>query len=435
MDERRKGLSSLLDQAEAIAQKAADESRKLTDDERSEYDRLIGDHDELLADIERSESLENRRHNLADSVTPPPKPEPRVELVQDEADKTNAPLGEFLQAVALRCGYEGRVNNRAKIEKRATGLSEGVPADGGFLVDTDMAEGLFERTMQTAMLPSRCRNLSISSNANSIKINAIDESSRADGSRWGGILAYWKNEAAQKTASDPKFRQMELSLHKLVGLCYATDELLEDARALEAVLRAGFEEEFGFKLDDAIVNGDGAGKPLGIMNAPCLVTASSETGQAAATVVAENIENMYSRLWARSIPNAVWLINQNVWPQLFQLHHAVGTGGVSMFVPAGGLADAPAGTLLGRPIIPIEQCQSLGTSGDIILADFTQYVMARKGGIASASSIHLKFDYDETVFRFVMRVDGQPAWSSALTPFKGGSSYTQSPFVALETRS
>ena len=103
-----------------------------------------------------------------------------------------------------------------------------------------------------------------------------------------------------------------------------------------------------------------------------------------------------------------------------------------MFVPAGGLPNAPAGTLLGRPIVPIEQCQTLGTVGDIILADLSQYVIADKGGLESASSIHVRFVYDESVFRFVYRVDGQPIWNSALTPFL--SANTLSPFVALASR-
>jgi HK97 family phage major capsid protein len=97
---------------------------------------------------------------------------------------------------------------------------------------------------------------------------------------------------------------------------------------------------------------------------------------------------------------------------------------------------SPYGTLLGRPVIPIEQCASVGTVGDIILADYNNgYYLAEKGGIKSDMSIHVMFIYDESVFRFVLRVDGQPVRASAMTPYKGGASYTQSHFVALQTRS
>ena len=111
---------------------------------------------------------------------------------------------------------------------------------------------------------------------------------------------------------------------------------------------------------------------------------------------------------------------------------AVGTGGIPVYMPAGGLSQSPYGTLYGKPVLPVWQCQTLGTKGDIIFADLSQYLLAEKGGIDAASSIHVKFVYDETAFRFVMRVDGQPWWNSALMPYKGTN--TQSPFVVLDTR-
>ena len=90
---------------------------------------------------------------------------------------------------------------------------------------------------------------------------------------------------------------------------------------------------------------------------------------------------------------------------------------------------------MGRPVFPIEQCASVGTVGDIIFVDVANgYVVAEKGGIQADMSIHVQFVYDESVFRFVMRVDGQPVRASALTPYKGGAGSSQSHFIALATR-
>ena len=152
--------------------------------------------------------------------------------------------------------------------------------------------------------------------------------------------------------------------------------------------------------------------------------------------MAEIVINLFSRLFASSRMNSAWFINQNVEPQLHTMSIAVGTGGQLIYMPPGGLSGAPYGTLLGRPVIPIEQCASVGTVGDIILGDYTNgYLLAEKGGIKSDMSIHVRFEYDESVFRFVLRVDGQPVRATAMTPYKGGSDYTQSHFVALQTRS
>ena len=88
--------------------------------------------------------------------------------------------------------------------------------------------------------------------------------------------------------------------------------------------------------------------------------------------------------------------------------------------------------MLGYPVIFIEQAQTLGTVGDLCLVDLSQYICADYGNVEEASSIHLKFDYGQTTFRFIYYFDGQPRWKSALTPFKGSD--TLSPFVALATR-
>jgi len=338
-------------------------------------------------------------------------------------------FGEQLQSVIQAATPGASIDSRLSIKNAASGLS-GVPSDGGFLVQTDFSTKLLQRTYETGILAGKCFKMPISTNANSIKINAVDETSRATGSRLGGIRGYWQGEAKELEGSKPEFRQMELSLKKLTGLCYATDELLQDAAALESIIMKGFAEEFGFLVDDAIIRGTGVGKPLGILNSDALVTVAKEGGQAAKSILAENIINMYSRCSSESKAN--WYINRDVLPQLFTMSLPVGTGGAPIFMPAGGISGSPYNTLLGRSIIPMEQCSTLGTVGDIIFADFGEYIWSDKGDIDAAASIHVRFLYDEQVFRFIYRCEGQPGWKSALTPYKGTN--TISPFVALAAR-
>jgi HK97 family phage major capsid protein len=316
----------------------------------------------------------------------------------------------------------------------ASGLNETVQSDGGFLVQQDFVNDLLRDLISQAILAPKCRQQPISGAANSIKINGVDETSRATGSRQGGIQAYWADEADEKTKSKPKFRRIELNLHKLIGLCYATDELLADAAALEGFIRAAFPAEFAFVTDDSILRGTGAGQPLGILNAGCLVTVPKEAGQGADTIVAENVIAMSSRIFAGSYLNSNWYINQMCLPQLHTMSVGVGLGGQLVFMPPGGLTGAPYGSLLGRPVIPIEQASALGDVGDIMLLDLNGYILAQKGGIQSDVSIHVRFVYDESVFRFVLRIDGQPVRATALTPYKGGAGATQSHFVALQAR-
>jgi HK97 family phage major capsid protein len=436
--EYRKEITDLMQQYNSIESACANEGRDPSKQERDEMAEILGKCKEIKALVDVQVQKQSFEDELRDKPEPAEKP-PVVAVTRDEKDKQLErdrfpSFGAQLRAV-MDAGRGARIDPRLwNTNRAATGLSEGVPSDGGFLVQTDFAADLIKQVWQTGMLANRCRRIPISGNANSIKINGIDETSRATGSRWGGVRGYWTAEAGEKVASKPKFRQIQLSLNKLIGLCYGTDELLDDAGALEAVIRQAFVDEFAYLVDDAIINGSGAGQPLGVMNSGSVITESAETGQAAATVVYENIVKMWSRLFAKSRANAVWLISQDVEPQLHTMSLSVGTGGVPVYMPAGGASASPYSTLFGRPVIPIEQCQTLGTAGDIILADLNGgYIMAEKGGMTSDMSIHVRFVYDESVFRFVMRLDGQPVLASPVTPANGGS--TQSHFVTLETRS
>lgn len=407
--------------AMAVLNKAEAEDRFLSEEEQKDIDKYEEEIRAWDESIGRAEKLLAIEPEDRSSEKPEVKPTPAK-----DTEKRFSSFGEQLMAAYRAAMPGGKVDERLST-RAASGLNETTPSDGGFLVQQDFVTELLKRTYETGILASKVKKIPISTNANGMKINAIDEDSRANGSRWGGVQTYWEGEADEITASKPKFRQMELSLKKLTGLCYATDELLQDAAALEAVIRQAFAEEFGFKIDDAILSGSGEGEPLGILNSGAIVTVAKEASQTD-TITVENLIKMWNRLWSRSRANAVWYINQELEPYLYTLK----IGDKPVYIPAGGLSEKPYGTLFGRPVVPIEQCSAAGEVGDIILADIGQYLLIDKGGIKSASSIHVRFLYDENVFRFIYRVDGKPIWTKPLTPYKGSA--TVSPFVTLAKR-
>lgn len=419
-----------LSRAHAVLQAAVDRGERMTDEEQEQHAAAMAEADDLeqqINEIRDLQKIEARRRGIEIPDDPPeqhgdPKP----------AGQGFRNFGEFLQAV-YRADTRGPVDPRLALESRAaSGMSESIGPDGGYLIPDTFIADLIRRTYDRGVLASRVRMLPSAAPGKTI-LPAVDETSRADGSRLGGVRAYWEGEADLMTSSAPKFRRMEIDPKKLTGLCYATDELLQDAALLNAFIPDAFAEEFAFKIDDAIYNGDGAGKPLGILNSPAITTVAKETGQAAATILFENISKMWSRRWVRGT-NYLWLINQEVEEQLDKLALPVGTGGLPAYLPPGGLASQPFGTLKGRPVVPIEHAAAVGTVGDIMLADLSQYVMIQRN-MESATSIHVRFLYNETAFRFIVRVDGQPVWNSPLTPYKGTSGRTLSPFVVLAARS
>jgi HK97 family phage major capsid protein len=191
-----------------------------------------------------------------------------------------------------------------------------------------------------------------------------------------------------------------------------------------------------FVQDDDFLNGTGANQPLGVLNSrnPAIITVTAVSGQGASTVIAENIRDMYSRMYPVGQSRAIWLANNDVFPQLFGMSLSIGTAGYPLWLPANSISGAPYSTLFGRPLILTEKCQTLGTAGDIAFVDLSAYIVAGKANgeaPAIASSMHFKFDYGMQSFRFTMRYDGQPLWRSALTPKY--SSTTLSPYIVLNS--
>lgn len=421
--EFRAKIKALKEEGNLILGKCETEKRAMTADEISRFESINTEMDVLESRMDKYIQINRISDEDLRGIPATPQAKP--------AKPSFRSLGEQLQAVANF--YTGRSQDSRLLEMRAaSGLNEGNPAEGGFLVQTDFTNELLRQTYETNEIPNRCRRIPISGVSNSFSMNVVDETSRATGSRWGGIQVYRTAEGNATTASKPKFARLDIKLEKMFGLCYATDENLADATQLGAIIQQGFTEEIGFKLSDEIIRGDGAGKCLGILNAPCLITVAKESGQTADTVVTENVLKMWKCRKGRGL---VWIYNQELEDQLDTLTLGIGTGGVEMrlFQPptvAGGF-----GTIKGAPAIPSEVASGAGDVGDIILADLSQYLLIDKGGVQAAESIHLMFLTDENTFRFIYRVNGQPIWKSKITPYKRtDSNFYCGPFITLAAR-
>jgi HK97 family phage major capsid protein len=309
-----------------------------------------------------------------------------------------------------------------------------VGEEGGILVAPEFSTSIFERALSgMALLPMTD---SYTVRGNSMRFNGlIDDDKSAAAQRNGGVIGYWVEEGHGFTASRLKWKFKDLRLHKLGVLASVTDEQMSDgAVSLGQFLTRKSGDEIRFLTNDAIIRGTGVGKPQGIMVSGGTVLVAKEAGQAAETVLAENVIKMWVALPARFRSSAVWLVNPEVEGQLDLMTIGMGAANFPVYLPAGGLSASPYGTLKGRPVMSTDLCEALGTAGDIILASMNQYLTIVKGGVQSAVSIHLWFDYMQVAYRFSFRVDGQSWWDSALTPYKGRSGFTQGAFVTLATR-
>lgn len=444
-------LRALVNEADGIYAARSKDERKLTDDENKRLAEIETECEGIESEIDslkrqakmgdRAKAAEADIERLSRFEEPEERPvtESRTDFNQwpvEEADQFFRAAMTFQNSRQLpsNMNEELRDTLSAVIEKRApTGHGTLIDQDGAFLVPSTISSTILQKSHSEGQLLSRVQNVPITV-GNTATWNAIQENSRVSGSRYGGITVGRVGEAGSPTASQAVFERIKLELKKLAALVYVTEEQMEDGPQLLTVINDLVPAAIRFDVEDEIFNSNGGAEMEGILNSPSLVTVSKETGQAAATILFENIVNMWARMYAPSRSSAVWFINQDVEPQLYTMSLAVGTGGVPVYMPAGGASGSPFGTLFGRPVVPLEHCATLGTVGDIVLADMSQYLYATKGGIKTAQSMHVKFVEGETALRFTLRNDGKSWWPSAMTP-ASGSGNTLSPFVALATRS
>lgn len=132
----------------------------------------------------------------------------------------------------------GRMDNRLTYQNSATGLNESIASEGGFLLENEFINDLFESMMAQSQVANRIRMIPIGANTNRLRALGIDENSRANGSRWGGVQAYWVAEAETAAQSKPKFREIEMSLQKLLATKSDYTDVVKNVK--ELLLKAGF---------------------------------------------------------------------------------------------------------------------------------------------------------------------------------------------------
>lgn len=341
-------------------------------------------------------------------------------------------IGEFARVVA-----KGSRPGGHNVDERLTKIydaslstygSEGIGADGGYLVPPDLRTDVIKKVMSEDSLLGYTQQLNTASNSVSV---LVDEVTPWDGTN--GVQAYWLSEAATVTQSKPKLNVTTIRAEKLIAVVPVTDELLADAPALTTWLSDKAGDKITYKVNEAIINGTGVGTPAGIIGAGGTVSQAAESGQTAATVVYNNITKMWSRMRDSQRRGAIWIANQDLEPQLQALVVPGSSPAFPAYLPPGGLSDQKYAMLMGRPIVYSEATSALGTVGDLILADMSTYLTVVKGGgVRQDISIHLWFDQDTTAFRWVLRMGGQPLWKTTVT--RPGSKPIYGSFVTLAAR-
>jgi HK97 family phage major capsid protein len=355
----------------------------------------------------------------------------------------------FFGAVVKAVGVDNAITKQFDIGQKHVDLLTKAPsgqnistdAEGNWLVPDSIAQNIWSN-MEAAPGSILPQTVQFTTSGNNQKIPRIFESSRkaGDGKRFGGIQTYWLDEADEFTSTKFKTGKMQMDLHKLGALVYFTEELLSDEGFnVEGFIKRWVPEAINFAVAESFITGNGVGKPLGVLNSDALITIPALTKAGAAqtnhTILHWNISELYWKNINRS--KASFYAHPDLLQQLeFMYFNDDSTNQRPIYLPANQVNQGPFGTLYGRPVIPYEFMQDFGSKGDIANIDWSAYATLRKaganGGVNFAESIHVRFLFEETAFRFSTRIDGRPLWSSTKEDLNGDT--RRSPFVTLASR-
>lgn len=342
-------------------------------------------------------------------------------------------LGE--QLTAIKNAAMGRkVDERLVKNDLSGGLNTTIDADGGYAIQSDFVGAILDRVYERSLVIDRCTTRSITANSNRANWVTLDDSQDAGQTGAvvaGGVQVYWCEEGTTVLKSKPKYVNDELKLAKIMGICYTTEEMLQDVQFTAETVEQSFTDAVDALLRDGIYNGLGtrdgyASQPYGILKSNALVTVNA-SGDA---LTAQDLLNMKARMVKKNWANAVWVMHPDMEASLPLLNDGKDN---LVFMPAGGIANAQYDTILGRPVIYDEYLPAVGEAGSVLLADFSQYLLIKKGQERKDWSIHVAFLTDEQVFRIILRVNGKPIRN---TTYKvKNSTQTRGAFVALGAKS
>lgn len=420
--------AKLVAEMRGIVTKAEGEDRDLSAEEQAQFDAWKAECDGLDARIARLEGIETAEAVL-DTVVPAASRNAGVVPPRaggPEASREFENLGEFLSSVRFNPNDQ-RLNfvEGVGAETDENGLQAEMRMDnntsGGFMVPTQLRSNIMSVRPQDALVRPRASVIPAGSPPDAaITMPALDQTGSNPGNMFGGMTFNWVEEGGEKSETDAELRAITLTPHEIAGFVTVTDKLLRNwlasAAFIEGLMRGGVSAA----EDYAFLRGTGNTQPLGAINAPATKYLNRATAN---TVTYADLLGMVAVLLMRG-GTPVWSMPQSALPKI-----ATMTDPEGHYIWKANAVDGFAGTLLGYPVRWNNRAPALGSKGDILLADWTYYLIKDGSGPFVAASEHVKFTSNKTVIKIFWNVDGAP-WLNA--PIKEENGYEVSPFVGLD---
>ena len=357
----------------------------LSEEDTAAYDKMEQDVMNLGKEIERLERQAAIDAELSKATSTPLTGKPGAKMGKDEVEKTGRASDEY------KGSFWNAMRVKAPMPSVLNALQEGTDSEGGYLVPDE-----FERTLVEALEEENVfRTL-----AHVIKTSSGDRKIPVVASKGS---ASWVDEEGAYQESDDAFSQVSIGAYKLGTMIKVSEELLADSVFdLEAYISKEFARRIGAREEESFFNGDGKGKPLGILAA----TGGAEVGVTAASataITADEVIDLFYSLKAPYRKNAVWLLNDATVKQIRKLKDSTG-----QYLWQPSLVAGTPDTILGRPVKTSAFMPTAAAGAKTIaFGDFKYYWIADRQGRTFKKLSELFAATGQVGFMGTQRVDGK----------------------------
>jgi HK97 family phage major capsid protein len=438
----RQKHAGLCDQQQAIVDKALDEGRSMTAEEQAEFDNLQKEIDGLVTTIKTAEAVQARAKVLDEPAAlilrPDQIPGPHSQNNKKLDDAGFKNLGEYIHAVRFG-DSKGRLNDLPRGQGQGGGIEVpdafrsqfmpkfrnewgmGVGSEGGFAVPTQFKPEMLMIQPEPSIVRERATVIPAGDPPDgTITMPALSQG--ADGV-FGGVQVYWIGEGQTKPETAGDLEEISLTPKEVAAHTVVTDKLLRNWEAADTFISFLLRTATISAEDFSFLRGNGVAKPMGAINAPgALTVARSVAGQ----INYIDTVNMQAALLPESGSRALYIANQSALPQLATMQDP---DGHYIFIQGDAARGIPA-TLNGIPLKFTGKTPVLGVKGDLMLIDFTYYLIKDGSGPFIAASEHVLFRQNKTVIKVFWNVDGQ-GWVKEPLTLEDGATQV-SPYVVLE---
>jgi HK97 family phage major capsid protein len=372
------------EEAKALLDSAAAEKRDLTAEEQSKFDRINADLDERAAAIETIRNAEEREAKAAAAAS-------GYEVAQ--ASKSDY---DYVRALA-----KGEIRSH-QFETRGTMT----PSNSSGVVPQSFVNRVYDLARAVGPMLDLGERFE-TQGGEDLKIPVLTNYATAVIETPGSAI----------DESEPTFSSITLGAYKYAFLVPVSSELLQDSSIdLAEVLARAAGNSIGVAVNAALTTGSGTAQPTGIVTAAGTGVAGTIAG---GLFTADQLVDMVYSVdpAVRRLPGTGWLMSPTAIRNARKLKT---TDGYYLFEP--GLNGATADTLLGYRVNENSGMAAVGSAAASLgFGYLPSYKIRLAGGLRVDRSDDFKFGNDLSVFRFMIRVDGNLSHQSHFQIFRGSA--------------